>query len=106
MPMLDHVAQRAACWSVAADRLQATQGKARNAAFALAVLGALGAAIASQIPDKGAYERWHFWIAMLGAACLAVVTLVTKQYLGSSKTLAWVRARAASEALKREAFRF
>jgi conflict system pore-forming effector with SLATT domain/uncharacterized protein DUF4231 len=68
---------------------------------ALSILGALLAAIASQLNDP---PRLYFAIA--GAVLLAVVSFVTSRLLGSTQITSWLRARTASEALKREAYRY
>jgi hypothetical protein len=74
---------------------------ARWLTFAFSILGALLAAIASQLNDP---PRLYFAIA--GAVVLAVVSFVTSRLLGSAQITDWLRARTASEALKREAYRY
>jgi hypothetical protein len=69
--------------------------------FAFSILGALLAAIASQLNDP---PRMYFAIA--GAVLLAVVSFVTSRLLGGLQITNWLRARTASEALKREAYRY
>ena len=73
---------------------------ARWVTFAFSILGALLAAIASQLNDP---PRMYF--ALAGAALLAVVSFVTSTFLGGDITN-WLRARTASEALKREAYKY
>lgn len=106
--VLIHVADRAVGWSVAADRLKQRQERARWWVFALSIGGALLAAVASQIPSDGGagLRAWHTYVAMFGAGFLALATFLSSRFLGQAKSAAWVRARAASEALKREAFKF
>jgi hypothetical protein len=107
--VLVHVAERAVGWSVAADRLKAVQEKARWTVFALSILGALLAALASQIPTEtgsAVLRHAHTALALLGALLLGLATFISSRLLSQTKTAAWVRARAASEALKREAFKF
>ena len=101
--LLDHVANRAAGWSTTADGLKSRLERARWTAFGLSIGGALLAALASQLPDAA---RANAYVALLGAALLAGATFVSSRLLGAVATQGWVRARAASEALKREAFRF
>jgi len=105
---LVHVADRAAGWSAAADQIKSTQTMARWAVFGLSVAGALLAAMAGQIPtdQAGAHTPTHSCVAMLAAALLALGTFISGRFLGAAKASTWVRARAASEALKREAFKF
>lgn len=106
MQALELTADRAVGWSVAADRKKALQSKARWTVFGLSIAGALFAALASQFPEDmpGSYRRAI--VAALAAGLLAFATLITSRFLGQEKTRGWVLARATSEALKREAFRF
>lgn len=105
--VLDNVAQRAVTWSVTADRVKSRFEKVRWLVFGLSIAGALAAALASQIPgDASGSSKGHLYMAILGATLLAVATFFSKRLLGDSEPRAWVRARAASEALKREAFKF
>jgi hypothetical protein len=112
MQVLEHVAQRAVQWSVAADRLKSRQERARAGALALSIVGSLLAAVASQVPAEGAagsaaaYPLLHKALALGGAAMLAAAAFVAQRFLGADKTTAWTLARATSEALKREAFLF
>ena len=98
----EEMASRQGVWSVTADNLKRNLARARWVTFCLSVLGALLAAIASQIPS----EAPRFYIAIGSALLLAVVSFLTGRLMGSEHISAWVRARAASEALKREAFKF
>jgi SMODS and SLOG-associating 2TM effector domain 1/Protein of unknown function (DUF4231) len=98
----EEMASRQGVWSVTADNLKRNLARARWVTFCLSVLGALLAAIASQIPSKAP----RFYIAIGSALLLAVVSFLTGRLMGSEHISAWVRARAASEALKREAFKF
>ncbi len=101
--VLDHVATRAAGWSATADHLKSRLERARWTAFGLSIGGALLAALASQMSDA---TRANAYVALSGAALLAGATFVSGRLLGTIATQGWVRARATSEALKREAFRF
>ncbi|MGE5780929.1 MAG: DUF4231 domain-containing protein, partial [Hyphomicrobiales bacterium] len=74
---------------------------ARWVTFAFSILGALLAAIASQLNDP---PRMYFAIA--GAVLLAAVSFVTSTLLGGLQITNWLRARTASEALKREAYKY
>lgn len=105
---LDRVADRAAGWSATADSLKSRLESARWAVFGLSIAGALLAAVASQMPESGASlpARAHVWVALSAALLLAIGTFVSQRLLARGTTQDWVRARAASEALKREAFRF
>jgi hypothetical protein len=46
------------------------------------------------------------WVAIAAAISLAFATFFTQRLLGADHVTAWVRARAISEALKREAYKF
>jgi hypothetical protein len=104
MAILDTIANRQAQWSQTANQLKATIDRARWSVFALSSLGAILAAIASQLPDNTAMPRSV--VAIAGAVSLALATFFTQRLLGTERISAWVRARAISERLKREAFRF
>jgi hypothetical protein len=105
---LEHVANRAAEWSATADALKSRLETARKWVFGLSIGGALLAAVASQVPEAaaGMHPKTHAVVAMSAALLLAIGTFMTQRFLGASATQRWTRARAASEALKREAFRF
>jgi hypothetical protein len=110
MRALDDVADRQAIWSATASALKTTIDHARRAVFIFSVLGAMLATLASQfvLPahavPAGADPRT--WLAIAGAASLASATFFTQRLLGPEYTRRWVRARAISEALKHEAYRF
>lgn len=112
MSALDTIADRQAGWSVTANSLKATIDHARWAVFAFSVLGALLAALASQLSPPPAGEADSYladprtWLALAGALSLATATFFTQRLLGQAHVTAWVRARAISEALKREAYKF
>ena len=110
-PILDLVAKHAAAWSETANQLKKRLDLVRWIVFCLSIAGALVAAIASQIvPEAGAaagqLPKSHTVFATLGAVLLAAVTFLSGRLLRDAQVQAWVRARAASEALKREAFKF
>lgn len=99
------VAKRAESWSETANQLKARLDLVRWIVFVLSIAGALAAAIASQIlPEAGATS--HALFATLGAVLLAGATFLSGRLLRDTEVQGWVRARAAAEALKREAFRF
>jgi hypothetical protein len=107
---LELVAKRAATWSETANQLKRRLDLVRWIVFALSIAGALAAAIASQIlPEAGtatsALPTSHTVFATLGAVLLAGATFLSARLLRDTEVQAWVRARAAAEALKREAFR-
>ena len=103
--------KHAATWSETANQLKRRLDLVRWIIFCLPIAGALVAAIASQIgPEAGAAARElpksHTVFATLGAVLLGAVTFLSGRFLRDAQVQAWVRARAASEALKREAFKF
>jgi hypothetical protein len=101
MTALAETADRQSLWSSTAGVLNRRVEIARWVTFAFSILGALLAAIASQLNDP---QRMYFAIA--GAVLLAVVSFVTSRLLGGLQITNWLRARTASEALKREAYRY
>jgi hypothetical protein len=100
MGALENTAIRQAGWSKTANSLKATLDRVRWSTFTLSILGALLAAIASQIQDHRAE------VAIAGAVALAIATFLTARLGGAGSISGWVRARQASEALKREGFKF
>jgi hypothetical protein len=88
-------------WSATANRLKTTYERVRSITFVLSIVGALLAAVASQMNG-----RIRLTLAISGAVLFAVVSFLTARFLGAAQSLAWVRARAASEALKREAYKY
>jgi hypothetical protein len=101
MRALEDVAQRQAVWSETAGALKATLDRTRWTTFALSIIGALLATVAAQ---NSGQVRW--WLAMAGTVALATGAFLTSHLMGSSNTAEWTRARAASEALKREGYKF
>ncbi len=101
MTALAEMASRQSLWSSTSDVLKRRVEIARWVTFAFSILGALFAAIASQLNDP---PRMYF--AITGAALLAVVSFVTSTFLGGGHITNWLRARTASEALKREAYKY
>jgi SMODS and SLOG-associating 2TM effector domain 1/Protein of unknown function (DUF4231) len=112
MGALDTVADRQASWSVTANRLKASIDRARWAVFIFSVLGAVLATLASQLtPPAGGTSGIsaadpRTWFVIAGALSLATATFFTQRLLGQEHVVGWVRARAISEALKREAYKF
>ena len=111
MAVLDTIADHQAGWSVTANNLKTRIDRARWAIFGFSVLGALLAAIASQWTNPAGTavsitSDPRTWIALCGALSLAAATFFTQRLLGKEHIAAWVRARAISEALKREAYKY
>jgi SMODS and SLOG-associating 2TM effector domain 1/Protein of unknown function (DUF4231) len=107
---LVHVATRAVTWSETADKLKKDLDRWRWLVFLLSIAGALAAAIASQASGDeaaaAAHAMAHKIFAGAGTVLLAAGTFISSQFLRDPAVQAWVRARAASEALKREAFKY
>jgi SMODS and SLOG-associating 2TM effector domain 1/Protein of unknown function (DUF4231) len=101
MTPLAETADRQSIWSTTAGVLKRRVDIARWVTFTFSIFGALLAAMASQLNDPA---RMYFAIA--GAALLAVVTFVKSRLLGGGQITNWARARTASEALKREAYKY
>jgi hypothetical protein len=112
MAALDTIADRQSGWSVTANKLKAGIDQARWAIFICSVLGALLATVASQLgPPIGetlgaSMIDSRTWLAIAGTVSLATATFFTQRLLGQEHITGWVRARAISEALKREAYKF
>lgn len=103
MVLLQSISERALIWSATADRLKSSLDRARWSAFGFSIAGALAASIASQLSGDGTLR---IWTTAFGMICLASSTFFVARLLGSDRVIGWVRARGASEALRREAFKF
>jgi hypothetical protein len=101
MAALDETANRQAIWSSTANAIKRRVGNVRWLTFSFSVLGALLATIASQLPQG----QVRLFTAIVSAVLFTVVAFLTARFLTDDKVSAWIRARAASEALKREAFK-
>jgi hypothetical protein len=88
-------------WSKTGDRLKSDFQGTRWATFGISIAGALLAAIASQVNDP-----LRQWLAGISAVLFAILSFLTARRLGADRPMAWVRARAAAEALKREAYTY
>jgi hypothetical protein len=112
MAVLDKVADRQASWSVTANKVKVRIDRARWAVFVFSILGALLATLASQLgrlsdaTSVASAADPRTWLAIAGALSLATATFFTQRLLGQEHITGWVRARAISEALKREAYKF
>jgi hypothetical protein len=88
-------------WSSTANKLKANYDRARKVTFALSIVAALLATVASQLEGTP-----RLYLSVASAVLLGLVSFLTARLLSSARASAWVRARAASEALKREGFKF
>jgi hypothetical protein len=100
MSILESVADRQVAWSETANALKSATDRARYSTFIASILGALFAAFAAQqiSPDIATY------LAVLSAVSLAFATFITARWLNKDVIDRHLRARMASEVLKREAF--
>ena len=98
---LETIAESQGQWSATASTRKSSFERIRAFVFALSILAALLAAVASQRP-----EPQRKYLAVASAMSMAVVTFLSGRLLSLQRSQIWVRARAASEALKREAFKF
>lgn len=98
---LDETAGRQAVWSATADHLKKSYDRARQTTFVLSIIAALLASVASQLEGNP-----RLYLSVASAVLLGIVSFLSARLLNSTRAAAWVRARAASEALKREGFRF
>jgi hypothetical protein len=101
MNPLQLVSDRQGVWSATANRLKARYERARWMTFALSIGGAVLGTIASQLDGD---QRTQ--VAILGAVLFAIAGFLTARALGSHNATRWLRARAASEALKREGYKY
>ena len=101
MNALELASARQAAWSVTANSLKSTVDNARWLTFGLSLAGAILATVASQLPEGESRK----FVAIIGAAILAIATFVNLRFCSSERSGAWVKARSAAEALKREIFK-
>jgi hypothetical protein len=89
-------------WSLTSDRLKKEIGRSRLAVLVLAVCGAVLETLGAQIHEF--YFVTALTFGYLGAAALAVLAVIRQWKLGRERIQAWILARAASEALKKEMY--
>ncbi len=102
MTALTETADRQSLWSKTANALMSSVEFARWSTFLLSISGALLATIASQLDQP----RLRLYVAIAGAVVLAIMSFLSARLLSGSHVTNWVRARAASEALKRAAYKY
>jgi len=98
---LVELAKSQGVWSATANELKSTYQVVRWITFSLSIVGALLASVAGQL-DKGP----RLYLAIVSAVLFGVASFLTARCLGTAKAQAWVKARAASEALKRLAYTY
>ena len=103
MSILESVANRQSAWSGTANSLKLATNLARYTTFTASFLGALLAVLAT-------FDLYLFklnissYLAALSAVSLGLATFVTARWLSKNAVDRHLRARLASEALKKEAF--
>jgi SMODS and SLOG-associating 2TM effector domain 1/Protein of unknown function (DUF4231) len=102
-PVLRKVWQTHLQWSVAAGTAQKSLSRWRLSNLVLLVLGAVAAAFAAQ---TWLTSKETAALAAFSAALLAFAGLIQGRILTSDNTSRWISARAASEALKAETYRY
>ncbi len=90
-------------WSLAAEAAQSRLNQWRQRTLALLVAGALAGAFAAQTWLSSGFVSAA---AAVSAVLLALAAWVQRTALTSDETVRWTGARAASEALKAEAYRY
>lgn len=96
---LSKAADAEALWSSTANTLKRRLTVARICALGLSIAGAAFTTVASQTTEPARHI-----LAILGSAPLALAGIVAARFLGGAQIMRWVRARAASEGLKHEAW--
>jgi hypothetical protein len=102
-PLLDLVWRRHRQWSVAADAARKRLDRWRLWNLVLLVIGALTGALAAQ---TWLAARVATGSAAVAAICLGLAGLLQARALTADQTARWMHARAASEALKAETYRY
>jgi len=96
-----------AVWSEAANQLGTDLSQWRFRAAVAGVVGAVCETLAGSLANVAAAPLWlGAGVALLGAVILALVPYIAKTRVSKDQARQWVRARAASEALKSEIYRF
>ena len=100
LSLLNRVADRQAALSFVADTLKSRLNKARTACLTLTIVAAIAAATAAGLTAT----TYRPYLAGFATATLAVATFLTQRVLSRHSISLHVKARAASEALKRDAY--
>jgi len=101
--VLEGVWQRHRQWSIAASAGRARLDTFRRINLALLVVGAVFGAVAAQPGWPGGVTRGAAGVAFVA---LAVAGVLQQQFLNADQVARWTGARAASETLKAEVFRY
>ncbi len=101
MSAIHEVAARQAEWAATADRLKRSFQRGRWTNLMLMIVAALFAAVASQLDGAP-----RLILASTSAVLFGIVTFLTTRLVTAANAQEWVRARAASEALKRLAYTY
>lgn len=89
-------------WSATANRLKAQIARWRKIVLSFAIAGAFLSTLSTQLP----YEIAQHIVALLGAALLTTIPLITLRKLSAKRTEEWTRTRSVSEGLKAEIYSF
>lgn len=100
MSTLQYIRERQSNLSATANRRKKRLRTAKLTSFTLGITGATLAAIAGGLSDA----TWHPYFAWPAAVSIAAGTFLATRLLGRDQVNQHVRARKASEALKRQAF--
>jgi hypothetical protein len=105
MAVLEELAVEQCAWSQTANALHRKIDRTRWLTFFMSSMAALFAAVASQLHAEDG-EQLHLILAVSSAVLLGGISYLSARLLTSVQVQDWVRARVASEALKRMAFKF
>lgn len=100
--LLVEIAEQQSSWSKTANALKRQIEIARWTTSVLSVAGALFATIASQLDQS----QPRLYLAISGSVVLATVSFIAARLIDGSHLTKWIRARAASEALKAAAYKY
>lgn len=98
------LARQQRLWSLAAGSRKQRLQRWRSIALALVVAGAVLAALAAQV--RGTSEGLARALGVVAAVAVAIVPVIRAKRVDLTATREWTRARAVSEALKSELYRY
>jgi ABC-type multidrug transport system fused ATPase/permease subunit len=105
---LEHAWTRQRLWSQAAGKKRSELDCWRNRVLRLVVFGAVSATLSAELLDWGVQEETARWLTrclgILAAIVLALAAYFRTRKVTSQNQKLWVRARSASEAIKKEMY--
>src|SRR5688572_29752548 len=101
MSIVESAWRQQALWSATASRLKRSIARWRGTVLSLSLTGAVLETFAAQID-----ARVGNVLAYAGAVALALVPIIVARKLGREQMTAWIRARSASEGLKKAVYHF